>query len=43
MPEIYATESFGTAEGVNKAVNSIKAKRGVCHLATAREGVVLRR
>ena len=28
-PEIYATENFGSAEGVNSAVNLIKAKRGV--------------
>lgn len=26
MPEIYATESFGSAEGVNKVVNPIKGK-----------------
>lgn len=29
MPEIYATESFGSAEGVNKAVNPVKARRNV--------------
>jgi uncharacterized sulfatase len=28
-PEIYATEIFGSAEGVNSDVNPIKAKRGV--------------
>jgi alkyl sulfatase BDS1-like metallo-beta-lactamase superfamily hydrolase len=28
-PEIYATESFGSAEGVNKAVDPVKAKRNV--------------
>ncbi|WP_417749159.1 alkyl sulfatase dimerization domain-containing protein [Rosistilla oblonga] len=28
-PEIYATESFGSAEGVNKAVDPIKQKRNV--------------
>ncbi|MDQ8183531.1 alkyl/aryl-sulfatase [Pelagicoccus sp. SDUM812005] len=28
-PDIYATESFGSAEGVNKAVNPVKAKRNV--------------
>lgn len=29
MPEIFATESFGSAEGVNKAVDPVKAKRNV--------------
>ncbi|WP_442506139.1 alkyl sulfatase dimerization domain-containing protein [Novipirellula sp. SH528] len=29
MPDIYATESFGSAEGVNKAVNPVKQKRNV--------------
>jgi alkyl sulfatase BDS1-like metallo-beta-lactamase superfamily hydrolase len=29
MPEIYGSESFGSAEGVNKVVNRIKAKRNV--------------
>lgn len=29
MPDIYAAKSFGSAEGVNKAVNPIKAKRNV--------------
>ena len=29
MPEIYATESFGSAEGVNEAVDPVKAKRNV--------------
>lgn len=29
MPEIYATESFGSAEGVNKAVDPVKTKRNV--------------
>jgi len=29
MPAIYATESFGSAEGVNEVVNPIKAKRNV--------------
>lgn len=29
MPKIYATESFGSAEGVNEVVNPIKAKRNV--------------
>jgi alkyl sulfatase BDS1-like metallo-beta-lactamase superfamily hydrolase len=28
-PEIYATENFGSAEGVNSAVDPIKAKRGL--------------
>jgi uncharacterized sulfatase len=28
-PEIYATESFGSAEGVNAVVNPIKRKRGI--------------
>ncbi|MCR9116052.1 MAG: alkyl/aryl-sulfatase [bacterium] len=28
-PDIYATESFGSAEGVNKAVNQVKMKRNV--------------
>lgn len=28
-PDIYATESFGSAEGVNKAVNHVKMKRNV--------------
>tara|TARA_R110002049_G_scaffold72490_7_gene187551 strand:+ start:134200 stop:135600 length:1401 start_codon:yes stop_codon:yes gene_type:complete len=28
-PDIYATESFGSAEGVNKAVAPVKAKRNV--------------
>ncbi len=28
-PDIYATESFGSAEGVNKAVDPVKAKRNV--------------
>lgn len=28
-PDIYATESFGSAEGVNKAVNPVKQKRNV--------------
>ncbi len=29
IPDIYATESFGSAEGVNKAVNPIKQLRNV--------------
>ena len=29
MPDIYATATFGSAEGVNKAVNPIKARRNV--------------
>jgi len=29
MPEIYATESFGSAEGVNEVVNPVKARRNV--------------
>ena len=28
-PDVYATESFGSAEGVNQAVNAVKAKRNV--------------
>lgn len=28
-PEIYATESFGSAEGVNKAVDPVKQKRNI--------------
>ncbi|WP_182869247.1 alkyl/aryl-sulfatase [Rhodopirellula sp. JC639] len=28
-PDIYATETFGSAEGVNKAVNPVKQKRNV--------------
>ncbi len=28
-PKIYATESFGSAEGVNKAVNPVKQKRNI--------------
>ncbi|QEG40817.1 alkyl/aryl-sulfatase [Roseimaritima ulvae] len=29
QPDIYATESFGSAEGVNKAVDPVKMKRNV--------------
>lgn len=29
MPEVYATETFGSAEGVNKTIGPIAAKRGV--------------
>ncbi|WP_390621859.1 alkyl sulfatase dimerization domain-containing protein [Crateriforma conspicua] len=29
MPDIYATESFGSAEGVNEAVNPVKRKRNI--------------
>ena len=29
QPDIYATERFGSAEGVNKAVDPVKAKRNV--------------
>lgn len=29
QPDIYATESFGSAEGVNKVVSPVKARRGV--------------
>ena len=29
MPEIYATESFGSAEGVNEVVDPVKARRNV--------------
>ncbi len=29
MPDIYATETFGSAEGVNKAVNPVKGKRNI--------------
>jgi uncharacterized sulfatase len=29
QPDIYATESFGSAEGVNKAVDPVKQKRNV--------------
>lgn len=29
MPDIYATESFGSAEGVNKAANPVKGRRNV--------------
>ena len=29
MPEIYATESFGSAEGVNEVAGPVKAKRNV--------------
>lgn len=28
-PDVYATETFGSAEGVNKAVDPVKAKRNV--------------